>query len=112
MDAQDLARLNASAARVSDELNAALQRMGHVYKQPSYRYFGKARGWQFGWTTERIYNPDEPEHEKYQSFVYKPTGKGARADKASRWVLRDVRIHSTRKAAKARALRLYHQHYG
>jgi hypothetical protein len=94
----------ASAARITAQLNRFLQT-----EMPRYRYFESKDGWMFGWTVEKLWSPEDSYHGKYQSFVYMPKGKGARTGKAEEWVLRSVTTHSTRKAAKARALRLFQQ---
>jgi hypothetical protein len=45
----------------------------------------------------------------YASFTYRAKGKGARSNKASRWIFdeKTLRKHRKRKDAKARALKLY-----
>ena len=75
--------------------------------QTRYRYFETKDGWMFGWTVEKGWDDDE--RHGYQSFVYQPKGKGSQSGKATRWVLTRVVTHSTRRAAKARALKLFRQ---
>jgi hypothetical protein len=91
---------------ISRELNAALRRMG--WTQPRYRYFESTDGWMFGWTVEKV--EDDNGREGYQSFVYQPKGPGSRSGKVGkrglRMILKREVTHSTRKAAKARALRM------
>jgi hypothetical protein len=88
----------AALARLNQAIEEAFGR------QPRYNYFQRGNGPMFCWTVEK--NPGDG---KYASFVYKPIGKGARSGKATRWELveRKTVEHSKRKAAKARALRLY-----
>jgi hypothetical protein len=99
---------------VSPELRAALNRMWAqtVGRAPRYRYFGKAGGPMFFWTTER-YDDDAPQHAgQYVSGIYKAVGPGSRSGKAKRWELDQATVggHTLRKDAKARALRLYREH--
>lgn len=103
---------------VSPELRAALNRMVqmHVSREPRWRYFGARGGPMFFWTVEKY---DEDAHwskvaGRYVSGVYKPIGKGARSGAATRFELVESKCtgHKTRKAAKARALRLYKQSQG
>ncbi len=51
---------------------------------------------------------------KYVSLVWQPKGKGARSGHPAYWGLSERLMvqHSTRKAAKARAVRLWMQHEG
>lgn len=72
---------------------------------PRYRMFREcADGYLVGWTTEPIEG-------HYASMVWRPTGKGSRSGKAERWsMVGEPVIHRTRKAAKARATRLWFQH--
>lgn len=94
--------LDASAKRVSEMLGQYLSG-----RQVRFRYFQRGNGPMFCWTIEKIDG-------KYQSYVYRPTGPGTRVGKAEEWQLveaptskwKQVR-HAKRKAAKARALRLY-----
>ena len=74
-------------------------------RQPRWRYFEVGQT-KFCWTTEPL-----PPDERYRSFVYQPEGKGSRDARggwrAQSWKpVREV-SHKTRRAAKARALRLY-----
>ena len=72
-------------------------------RQPRYRYFQSPDGTMFLWTTETFSDG------KYGSAVLTPTGKGARSGKRNVTGWRTTREvhHTTRTAAKARALRLY-----
>lgn len=77
-------------------------------REPRYCYFQRGSGPMFCWTVEK------DEDGKYLSFVYRPVGKGARSGTATRWELVEAKSskwkqvrHAKRKAAKARALRLY-----
>jgi hypothetical protein len=60
----------------------------------------------FSWTTE-------PLDGLYGSFVHVPKGKGSRSRDARLWLLdeRLTAVHSTRREARARALRLYRAYY-
>lgn len=74
-------------------------------RDPRYRYFEDKAGRCFLWTTERMGDG------KYASAILMPTGKGARSGRkaVTGWkTVREVH-HTTRTAAKARALKLYHQ---
>lgn len=65
-------------------------------------------GWVVAYTTSRVqYGPHDG---RFLAMAYKPVGKGARTGKASRWVRAYQRPFTTRKAARARAERLYYQH--
>ena len=75
-------------------------------RDPRFRYF-QCRVCRTGflWTTERFSDG------KFGSAVLVPTGPGSRSGKPSAWrTTREVHVN-TRKAAKARALRLYRQHH-
>lgn len=78
--------------------------LGYGGRQPRYRYFEVGQR-KFAWTTERFADG------KFASFIYEPQGRGARDKRkgwlAERWVVRQELRHGTRKAAKARALRLW-----
>lgn len=91
--------------RFQRDLNRAL---GRMFSGPRYRYFESTDGWMFGWTVEKV--EDDDGREGYQSFVYQPKGPGSQGGKIGkrglRLVLKRVVTHSTRKAAKARALRM------
>jgi hypothetical protein len=89
---------------LSAELTAVLQRL--MPHQPNYRYWETADGRMFLYTTEVF------EDGKYGSAIMQPYGPGARSGKknVTRWKpVREVH-HLTRKAAKARAYRLYTEH--
>lgn len=105
----------ADALQLTDEERAGLdainRRIGEAFfgRMPAYRYFQKKGGPMFCWTTAK------EEGEKYASFVYRPTGKGARSGQATRFQLVEsgswkIVEHAKRKDAKARALRLYRKH--
>jgi hypothetical protein len=80
-------------------------RLQEVYgRDPRYRYFKANDQTMFVWTTERMGDG------KYASTVYVPKGKGSRSGDPQRWESRREVHHTTRKAAKARALRLYREH--
>jgi hypothetical protein len=93
----------AAMQELNAELNAFMRRHGVFPEEIPHRYFQKGRGKMFCWTTKP--NPGDG---KYASFIYKPIGKGARSGKAERWELveRLTVEHRTRKAAKARALKM------
>jgi hypothetical protein len=67
-------------------------------REARWRYFGSlnGRGWAFAWTTEKVRG-------KYQSFAWKPAKGG--------WERVRTVEHATRKAAKARALRMAAQRH-
>ena len=74
-------------------------------RQPRYRYWQSPDGAMFIYTTEKFADG------KYGSAVLRPSGKGSRSGKGrvEEWrTTREVH-HATRKAAKARAYRLYQQ---
>ena len=95
--------------RLSQEVQAELEDnldfLGLRYVMPRYRYFQRDNGAMYCWTTERVDDGD------FQSFVYRPVGKGSRSGKATEWELDEASISSSplRKEAKARALRLFHE---
>jgi hypothetical protein len=93
----------AMTKRVQERLNQALAYLQP--RDPRYRYWQSKDGRMFVYTTERFSDG------KYGSAVYVPTGKGARSGRKNveQWDVRQEVHHSTRKAAKARALRLYEQ---
>ena len=72
-------------------------------RQPRYRYWQTPDGAMYFWTTETLGD------DKYASGIYQPYGPGSRSGKAKVTQWRPVRVvhHSTRKAAKARALALF-----
>jgi hypothetical protein len=72
-------------------------------RQPRYRYWQSPDGAMFFWTTETLAEG------KYASGIYQPYGPGARSGTAKVTQWKPVRVveHSTRKAARARALRLW-----
>jgi hypothetical protein len=70
---------------------------------PRSRYFCFPRSQaRFCWSTEATEG-------KYFSWVWAPRGPGARTGKAITFERTKTMTHATRKAAKARALRLYSQ---
>lgn len=83
---------------------------GHT-REPRWRFFQTPDGYRFFWTTEKYEDDAHWMAGKYVSGVYKPVGKGSRSGKASRLELIESKCvgHKTRRAAKARALRLYNQ---
>lgn len=65
-------------------------------------------GWIVGYTTQRI---DGGRFDgRFAAMAYKPVGKGARSGNAGEHVRVYFRGFTTRKAARARAERLYEQH--
>lgn len=85
-------------------LAEALRQRGILPDIARYRYWSAPDGTQFHYTVERLADG------KYASAVYVPKGKGARSGKPAMLVARRIVHHSTRRAAKARAYRLYQQH--
>jgi hypothetical protein len=77
-------------------------------RQPRYRYWETPDGAMYIYTTERFSDG------KYGSAIYRPVGKGSRSGKehVTEWKPTREVHHSTRKAAKARAYRLYQQAIG
>jgi len=77
-------------------------------RDPRYRYWQTPDGTMFIYTTERMGDG------KYASAVLRPTGKGSRSGKSHVTAWRTTReVHAkTRKAAKARAYRLYQEALG
>src|SRR3990172_551640 len=66
-------------------------------RDPAQLYWQDYRGWQYGWTTERMGDG------RYAAFIFKPVGKGARTGKATRWKkVKEVHF-AKRSTAKARA---------
>jgi hypothetical protein len=82
-------------------LREAIQRIQG--RDPRFRYYEDARGTMYLWTTERMGDG------RFGSAVLVPFGPGSRSGrgKVTRWKTTREVHHSTRKAAKARALRLY-----
>lgn len=80
--------------------------LGSLYgRQPRYRYWETPDGAMYLYTTEKFSDG------KYGSAVLRPTGKGSRSGKRNVQEWRTTREvhHATRKAAKARAYRLYEE---
>lgn len=96
--------MNEELGALSRLINDALARL--TPRDPRFRYFETPDGRCFLWTTERFSDG------KFGSAVLVPAGKGARSGRAAvtTWRSRREVHHSTRKAAKARALKLYQQH--
>ena len=96
----------ADLLRTEPELAAAFafSRDGTARQQ----LWGCRDGWIVGYTTQRI--DGGPHDGRFAAMAYKPTGKGARTGKASEHVRVYFRGFSTRKAARARAERMYEQH--
>jgi hypothetical protein len=65
-------------------------------------------GWIVGYTTERIKGGSGDG--KFAAMAYKPVGKGARSGDPSEHEMNYWRLFSTRKAARARADKMYDQH--
>lgn len=79
----------------------------HLFaRDPRYRYWETPDGRQFHYTTERMGDG------KFASAIYVPKGKGARSGKKAVTRLSPSREvhHATRRAARARAYKLYQQH--
>ena len=106
-------------SEVSAELNRAFARM--VGDDPELRRLfmspdGEARhqlwacgdGWIVGYTTQRITGGRFDG--RFATMAYKPVGRGARSGKATNHVRVYFRGFNTRKAARARADRMYEQH--
>lgn len=55
------------------------------------------------------YTPHKDIDGWYYSFAYIPQGKGARTGNATRWTMKKLRPHRTRKAARSRALKMLDQ---
>jgi len=97
------------AREIEERLNAdpTIQALFGGGRQASWCYFETRDGWMFVWTTERMGDG------KYHSAIQQPYGEGSRSGdkrKITRWKpVREVG-HSTRTAAKARALRLCRAH--
>lgn len=75
-------------------------------RDPRYRYWETPDGWQFHYTTEKMGDG------KYASAQYQPVGKGARSGKKNitRLSVRREVHHTTRRAARARAYKLFQKH--
>ena len=58
---------------------------------------------------KHCYTPWKDTKGRYWTFTLIPKGKGSRSGKPERWVLRDPVSFTTRKAAKARALKRYYK---
>jgi hypothetical protein len=75
-------------------------------REPRYRYWQTPDGTMFLYTTEKFSDG------KYGSAIMAPYGKGSRSGKKNVTAWKPTREvhHATRKAAKARALKLYNEH--
>jgi hypothetical protein len=93
--------LNRHFAKVWNEMLA--RRDGHA-EQCQWR---AEDGWLIVYTTTRV--QDGPHDGKFVTLAYKPVGPGART-KPREWRCVYKRAFSTRKAAKARAVKLYYDH--
>lgn len=76
------------------------------WHEPSYRFWEAPSGHRFIYTTERLADG------KFASAIYRPAGKGSRSGRkaVTRLLITREVHHSTRRAAKARAYKLYRQH--
>lgn len=100
----------------SPELQAAFARIFATHYPDFGNHDGEAetRRWQCedGWYVE--YGTGKAvggKHDgKYVVLVFKPTGPGARSNKAGRWQRVVFSGYATRKTAKARALAHYYKH--
>ncbi len=83
-------------------------------KEARSNYFQSADGTMFLWTVEpfNLVRKDQLAQGKYESVVYRPYGPGSRSGKASRWKRDEstASLHTLRRDAKARALRLCEEH--
>lgn len=100
-------------AEISAKITRVLQERGLLPVQPRLRYWETKDGWQFLYTVEKV--EDDQGRDRYQSAIYQPKGPGSQSGpkawtRRTRLVLRRAKSHSTRKAAKARAYRLYTDH--
>jgi hypothetical protein len=85
---------------------------GLLPREARFRYFQKRNGPMFVWTVESFnLRYGGREQGKYESVVYKPYGPGSRRGLAQRWKRDEstASLHSLRKDAKARALRLFRE---
>lgn len=95
---------------------SAWQRINDAWEADQRQRDGAARqalwgckdGWIVGYTTTRVVGG--PHDGGFVAMAYKPTGKGARTGKATEHQRVYIRRFATRKAARARAERLYDQH--
>jgi len=90
---------------IMDRLNAdpTIRALFSSGRDPRYRYWQTPDGAMFIYTTEKMADG------KYASAIYRPTGKGSRSGrrKVTQWTRTREVHHATRKAAKARAYRLF-----
>lgn len=103
MGEREIAREIERRLNADPTIRALLERF--TPRDPNYRYWQSPDGAMFIYTTEKMGDG------KYASAIYRPTGRGARSGRAQvqQWrTTREVH-HATRKAAKARAYRLYQQ---
>jgi hypothetical protein len=102
-----------SEQQVAERIGQYLRDRGLIPTQPRYRYWESPDGWQFLYTVEKV--EDDKGRERYQSAIYQPKGPGSQSGpkawtRRTRMVLRRERSHTTRRAAKARAHKLYQDH--
>ena len=95
---------------IEGTLNEDLQKLMRslMPREPRHRYWETPDGRMFLYTTEKFSDG------KYGSAVMQPYGPGSRSgkQKVTRWKPTREVHHATRKAAKARAYRLYQQARG
>jgi hypothetical protein len=102
-------RLDLNEIDPTGELSRAFAEMENRRVGTARQAMWQARdGWCIAYTTSRIVGG--PYDGRFAVMAYKPVGKGARTGKANEWVRVYYRGFSTRKAARARAERLYDQH--
>lgn len=93
------------------EFRQYLDRM--MPKTARWCYFQKGRGPMFVWTVEPFNTRygDARADGKYESVVYVPYGPGSRSGKGENWKRDEstTMLHTLRKDAKARALKLYRE---
>ena len=85
-------------AAVTEQVRERLRPL--LPREALWRFFTDQRGVKYCWATESMDG-------KYASWVYQPVGKGSRSGKPHEWKLTKRVNHKLRKAAKARAYRLY-----
>lgn len=102
-----------SEITVGERIARMLDERGLLPRQPRFLYWETKDGWQFLYTVEKV--EDDQGRERYQSAIYQPKGPGSQSGpkawtRRTRMVLRREVSHTTRKAARARAHRLYESH--
>lgn len=96
--------MNSVEQQISDAMRDLMPR------EARWGYFQKRNGPMFVWTVESFnLRYGGREQGKYESVVYRPYGPGSRKGQATRWKRDEssASLHSLRKDAKARALRLF-----